>query len=250
MKNHTILPRSFIHITFLFILVAGMALSWYGEKKALAFPLLPKLPRFEHLNMKVVSAQMATGVLFGGLRGMIVDFVWMYMDNLWHHARFYKLPPLYEFITTIQPEYIDGWVMGGWHMAYNMGLDVVHTAGISPQIAKKIELEWAYRGINFLKAGAILNPDSAKLYFEIGWTYYHRLKDYQASIPWFEKSEALPDASYVTSRLIAFAMEKTGDLKSARQKWLSLTKHPSYNDPSSKSIIDRNISRFNKLSGG
>jgi hypothetical protein len=232
------------------VLILGSSLSYYGEKQALSFPLLPKLPRFENLNMKIVSAQMATGILFGGLRGMIVDLVWIYMDDLWHHGRFYKLPELYEFITTVQPEYIEGWIMGGWHMAYNMSLDVAHIPDISPQLEKKVELQWVYRGIAFLKSGALLNPDNPKLYFEIGWTYYHRLKDYRASIPWFEQSEKQPDANYVTSRLIAFAWEKAGDNKAAYEKWLSLKNHPSYNDQTSRSIIDKNIARFQKNFGG
>ena len=182
------------------VILIGIFLSLWGEEKGLQCPVLPKMPRMEHLNARVMSSQMAGAILFGGFRGMIVDLTWMYIDNLWHHGRFYALPSLYDFVTTVQPEYINGWVMGGWHMAYNMSLEVPQVKNLTPQLRKKIELDWVYRGIDFLKAGADLNPENAELYFEIGWTYFHRLKDYRSCVPWFEESVRHEGAMWTTWR--------------------------------------------------
>lgn len=228
------------------IIAAGVFLSLYGETRALLSPAIPRLPKSKDLNPRVISAKMAGAVFFGGFRGIIVDMTWMYIDHLWHHSRFYKLPVLYEFVTAVQPEYIDGWVMGGWHMAYNMSLEIPGVTTLSSQLRKKKELEWVMRGINFLKAGALLNPDNAKIYFEIGWTYYHRLKDYNNSIPWFEKSCEQEGSLEVTSRLIAYALEKSEKKELALKKWLELKKLSSYTDPTTKKIIDKNIIRLSK----
>lgn len=229
------------------IVLIGATLSFTGEKKALQCDALPRLPDTRELNPRVLSARMVAASLFGGIRGIIVDLAWMRIDHLWHHARFYRLPSLYEFVTTVQPEYIEGWVLGGWHMAYNMSLEAPQAAKVSEQIKKKVEMEWAFRGIRFLKAGAAYNPESAKLPFEIGWTYYHRLKDYRSAIPWFEKSASLPGATDVTSRLIPHAYEKLGDRETAYKKWLALKSHPSYNRRVPKKIIDRNIRRLKNI---
>lgn len=233
----------------LFIIFFGVFLSYYGEVHSLQFPHLPVVPKTEHINPRILSSKMIGAIFFGGFRGIIVDLTWMYIDHLWHHARFYKLPPLYEFITSVQPEYIDGWVMGGWHMAYNMSLELPEVKHLTPHLRKKIELSWVYRGLEFLKAGAGLNPDNAKLDFEIGWTYYHRLKDYKNAIPWFEKSCEKKGALSVTFRLICFAYEKDGNIKKSYEKWLDLKKHSSYNDKTAKKIIDRHTKRIAELLG-
>ncbi|EKD26680.1 MAG: hypothetical protein ACD_79C01064G0004 [uncultured bacterium] len=237
-------------LIFSFVLFFGVFLSIQGESRALKSINTLKILEFHRLNPKIISAKFIGAALFGGFRGIIVDITWIYIDDLWHHGRFYKLPPLYEFITAIQPEYIDGWVMGAWHMAYNMSLDVENTPNISKHLKNKIELQWVYRGIDFLKDGIELNPLSAKLNFELGWTYYHRLKDYKNSIEWFEKSAVLKDSTYVTPRLAAYSYEKIGDYKTAYKKWLDLKKHPSYEDNVSKKIIDKNIERLNKITSG
>jgi len=231
----------------IFIIIIAIYLTTSGEIKALKSPLIEKQIKTNQFSSKVFSAKIITAILFGGFRGIIVDFIWIHIDNLWHHTRFYKLPELYELVTIIQPEYINGWVMGGWHMAYNMSLELPNVKSLSPQLRKKIEMKWIFRGINFLKSGAQLNPNNAKLYFEIGWTYYHRLKDYKSSIKWFEKSAEQEGALYITSRLIAHAIEKSGDKVGAYQKWLSLKKHPSYRNLTSKKIINKNIARLHDI---
>ncbi len=231
----------------IFIILLAVYLATYGEIQALKSPLIDKPIQAKQFSSKVFNAQIITAILFGGFRGIIVDFIWIHIDTLWHHARFYKLPELYELVTIIQPEYINGWIMGGWHMAYNMSLELPNVRSLSPQLRKKIEMNWIFRGIDFLKAGSQLNPDDAKLYFEIGWTYYHRLKDYKSSIKWFEQSAKQEDALYITSRLIAHAIEKSGNKVKSYQKWLSLKNHPSYMNLPAKKIIDKNIARLHDI---
>ncbi len=247
-SKKTFVHKSFPNSPFFLVLfLFGIFLSVTGEKRALTFSDLPRLPNNSVLSTRVLSAQLIGALFFSGFRGMIVDLVWMRIDTLWYTCRYYKLPPLYEFVTSVQPEYIDGWVMGGWHMAYNMSLSVPKSPNLSPQLCRKVEEKWVYQGLDFLKAGAMMNPESHKIYFEIAWTYYHRLKDYKNSIPWFEKSAEQKGAPYYVVRLIAFAYEKMGDRESAYKKWVALHSHPSYEDPSVKKIIDDHTERLKKL---
>ena len=231
------------------IIFLGLFLSLWGEQKALESPCLPPLPKTDSLNFRVLSAQGISGILFGGFRGMIAGITWMYIDSLWHQARFYKLPPLYEFMTTLQPDFIDGWIMGGWHMAYNMSLELPKVKNLSPALRQKLELQWVYKGIQFLKSGAAMNPKNASLPFEIGWTYYHRLNNYKDAVPWFDNSAALNPEDGLPLRLSAYATEKSGSPQTALKKWLELKQHPSYTLTYSKNIIDRNILRLQSLTG-
>lgn len=229
------------------LIISAIFFSVFGEYKASLFEDLPRIPNTEHLNSRCFGVKMISGLLFGGFRGIIVDLSWIHLDNLWHHARFYKMPPIYEFITILQPDYIHVWVMGGWHMAYNMSLDIKNNKNISEDIKRKIALKWAYRGIKFLETGHYLNPDNAEIPFEIGWTYYHRLKEYEKSIKWFKICSEKEDSSYVTVRLIGFAYEKLNKLNKALLHWKSLRLHESYKDDVSRKIINKNIERLEKL---
>lgn len=234
-------------LKYFLVFFIAVFFSIFGEQKALKTEGLPILPKTEDINPRLVSAKIFASILFGGFRGIVVDLTWMYIDNLWHHSRFYQLPSLYEIVTLLQPDYIDGWIMGGWHMAYNMSLDVPNVKGLSPQIKKKIEMEWVLRGLNFLKTGATVNPNSYKLHFEIGWTYYHRLKDYESSIIWFEKAVSKDSSQDIAKRLIPYALEKNDKKEFALKKWIDLQNDSSYSNLTVKKIVDKNIQRLQSM---
>lgn len=222
------------------VLVFFMSISILSSRWGNDCPHLPVFPESSEINPRLMGASVLSAFLFGGMRGVFVDILWMYMDHLWHSARFYKLPPLYELVTMLQPSFIEAWVMGGWHMAYNMSHELDNMTHLSPVLRKKIEYDWIYRGISFLKAGLLQNPEKAKLAFEIAWTYYHRLELFDASIPWFEKCLEL-GGGHNSSRLIAHAYYKMGNKKKALEKWLDMRGTDDYNEPSIRGIVDRHI---------
>ena len=80
---------------------------------------------------------------------------------------------------------------------------------------------WYNQGIKFLKKGIAYNPERYDLYFELGWTYYHKGKDYKNSVRYLERAIKFPHPDYVDD-LLAHAYEKTGQIDLAIKQWEKL----------------------------
>jgi len=78
--------------------------------------------------------------------------------------------------------------------------------------------QWLQNGLNFLKEGIKYNPNRYDLYFELGWTYYHKAKDYENAIKYFEGAIKFPHPDYVDGCL-AHAYAKDGQIKKAIKQW-------------------------------
>jgi len=132
-------------------------------------------------------------LVLAGARGLASDLIWLKIDNLWHHGRWYDILPLLRMIVYLEPDFITAWSLGGWHQAYNLSY-----------YAEGTELEKRYidAGLGFLKKGLALNRDTYELYFEIGWTYFHRLKDYDNALYYFEEAAKYDHPSYIDRLII------------------------------------------------
>ncbi len=82
-------------------------------------------------------------------------------------------------------------------------------------------LYWYKNGISFLKKGISYNPDRYDLYFELGWTYYHKGKDYPNAVRYLEKATKFPHPEYVDD-VLAHAYEKNGQIHLAIKQWEKL----------------------------
>ena len=59
-------------------------------------------------------------ILTPGIRNVMVDLLLIEVHDLWHQKRWYRIPEYFEMVTVLQPEWIEGWEIGSWHMAYNI----------------------------------------------------------------------------------------------------------------------------------
>ncbi|HOV21292.1 MAG TPA: tetratricopeptide repeat protein [bacterium] len=82
-------------------------------------------------------------------------------------------------------------------------------------------LYWYNQGIEFLKKGVAYNPEKYDLYFELGWTYYHKGKDYKNAVRYLEKAIKFPHPDYVDD-VLAHAYEKNGQIDLAMKQWEKL----------------------------
>jgi len=80
---------------------------------------------------------------------------------------------------------------------------------------------WYKNGVSFLKRGITYNPDRYDLYFELGWTYYHKGRDYPNSVRYLEKAVKFPHPEYVDD-VLAHAYEKNGQVDLAIKQWEKL----------------------------
>lgn len=139
-------------------------------------------------------------LLMGGLRGIAVDFLWARAIARHDEKKYYELLTINNLIARLQPNFPAIWIFQSWNMAYNISYE-----WDSPQNKWK----WIYAGLEFAKKGAVKNPTSGDLFFELGYMYVHlfneryfkyadyyrtQLKEkngednYESAIYWFRKS--------------------------------------------------------------
>jgi tetratricopeptide (TPR) repeat protein len=250
-------------------------------------------------RLLLMPGQVAGNLVLGGFRGIAADLLWLNIEDFWHKELHYKMLPLFDSVSWLQPKYITVWAVGGWHMSYNIFADIggkteklkkqmddgllnlsetekraaqpvlkiaegvnklkedfqdYNSIGMPeneiPKITARIdrydaELEelqkntgiqplveigrsmvsipreqlfWYNKGINFLKRGVAYNPEKYDIYFELGWTYYHKGKDYKNASRYLEKAIKFPHPEYVDS-VLAHAYELNGEADKALAQW-------------------------------
>ena len=250
-------------------------------------------------RMLLMPGQVAGSLVLGGFRGIAADLLWLNVEDFWHKGQHYKMLPLLDSVSWLQPQYITVWAIGGWHMAYNIFANVSGNAakfekqldekfqGLSKEAQKKAqpvmkiardimdlredlqgydapgmaedripsilarldgydaalaklhknsdiqpvveiaqslasvpreELFWYRKGIEFLKKGLTYNREKYDLYFELGWTYYHKGMDYANAARYLERAVKFPHPDYVDS-VLAHAYELNGEVDKALAQW-------------------------------
>jgi tetratricopeptide (TPR) repeat protein len=249
-------------------------------------------------RLLLMPGQVAGNLVLGGFRGIAADLLWLNIEDFWHKGQHYKMLPLFDSVSWLQPQYITVWAVGGWHMTYNIFANVDRTKELEKQVEEYLQnlsdekkkslkpllkifeevkalkenlqgydamgmsedkiplfiaqldkydtalaafqknqdmipvikivqsmaavpreqLFWYDRGINFLKKGITYNPEKYDIYFELGWTYYHKGKDYANASRYLEKAAKFPHPDYVDS-VLAHAYELNGEVDKALKQW-------------------------------
>ena len=162
------------------------------------------------------TADVLNGLMAGGFRGIAADFLWIRIDDYSHRGQWYKLLPIFKLVTYLQPKFIMAWSVGGWHMAFNL----YHYS--RTEMEKK---HWLDEGLRFLKEGIANNSERYDLYFEMGWTYYFKAKDYLRAINYLKRAVRLPCPQFV-EHVLAHSYEKSGQLEEALKVWDQIKDRP------------------------
>jgi tetratricopeptide (TPR) repeat protein len=199
-------------------------------------------------DAKKVMSVFFQNILAPSVRQIMADMLMIKTHDAWHEGLWYRIPEYLDMGTTLQPDWVDGWSMGAWHMAYNVTYEVLQSAFLSPAAKKEEYSWWIERATLFLKRGISFNYDRYDLYFELGWTYYHKIKNYDMAIRYYQQADKFPYHPEYIERLIAYSYEKKGDRKKALEilKELRLNKKYHKNNPGVISILDGNIKRIEK----
>lgn len=182
-------------------------------------------------NLVLMPGEIINEFVLSGFSGLAADMLWIEADEYWHKGEWQRAFPLYRTVTWLQPNFIDAWSIGGWHLAYNM-----YAYTKDPEM-KKYFLE---AGINFLKEGILANPNKYQLYFELGWTYFHKAEDYDSAIRYFRRAVKFEHPHYI-DRLIAHAYRKKGDIAAEFREWqrcLTLFKDDSQHQERSRYFLE------------
>lgn len=192
-------------------------------------------PKMEpHLYRPVTPSGQFLAAFAFGLQELAADFLWLTMNHHYLEQHFAKMIPYLRTITWIDPHFLKAYRLGAWNFIYNMTVE-------ADSLFQKEMYKRA--GIALLEQGIQNNPDSYELYFELGWTYYQKLRQYDLAIKYFSLARKYERPPYV-DRMLAHAYEKNGQLLEAWKLWRELLK-----DKGQKNFRDdikKNIDRLEK----
>jgi hypothetical protein len=108
-----------------------------------------------------------TSVALGGFRGLISNMLWIRANDLQQEDKYFEMVQLSDWITKLEPHFVDVWRVQAWNMAYNISVKF-----------KDPEDRWLWveRGIQLLRDKAIpINPKETLIYRDLSWLFQHKI---------------------------------------------------------------------------
>jgi tetratricopeptide (TPR) repeat protein len=135
------------------------------------------------------------------------------------NARFDSLAPLLNIATTLDPRLI---------VAYRFG--AIFLSEPKPIGAGRTDL-----AVELVRKGIAANPAEWPLYYDLGFLYYWRLKDYPHATAAYLAGSKLPHAPLVMKLMAARIAEKGGSMETSRMIFSGL--YESTKDPAVRKAI-------------
>ncbi len=108
-----------------------------------------------------------TTVALGGFRGLISNALWMRANDLQDEDKFFEMAQLADWITKLEPHFVQVWLVQGWNMAYNISVKFKDFPD---------RWRWVKRGIELLRDdGLRWNPNEMLIYRELAWFFQHKM---------------------------------------------------------------------------
>jgi len=60
----------------------------------------------------------------GAFRGVIVDIIWIRMENLKQKDKFFEIVQLADLACKLSPQFSKVWDFNAWNMAYNISVEI------------------------------------------------------------------------------------------------------------------------------
>jgi hypothetical protein len=107
------------------------------------------------------------GMSIGALRGLLVDYLWIKIQQMQRDGLFFEVMADAELITKLQPRFPQVWVFHAHNMAYNVSV-ATHTI--------EERWEWVNEGMRLLREkGLRANPDDMILHKELAFFFMHKI---------------------------------------------------------------------------
>lgn len=108
-----------------------------------------------------------TTVALGGFRGIVADLLWLRSARLQEQGRYFEMVQLADWIAKLEPRFTAVWAFHAWNLAYNISV-------LLPRPEER--WRWVRHGISLLRdEGLRYNPGDARLLYELGWLFQHKL---------------------------------------------------------------------------
>lgn len=108
-----------------------------------------------------------TTVALGGFRGLIANALWVRATELQEEDKYFEMAQLADWITKLEPHYVQVWLVQAWNMAYNISVKFKDFDD---------RWRWVQRGISLLRDDGIrFNPNETLIYRELSWFFQHKM---------------------------------------------------------------------------
>ena len=123
--------------------------------------------RYTDVSVEGAPPIVAVGAAVGALRGLVVDYLWIRLQQMRELGQYYDARRLADLITKLQPRFGEVWAFHGHNLAYNLSV-----------ATKTPEERWRLvnAGIDLVRRQGIrYNPNDLILYKELGWWFAHKV---------------------------------------------------------------------------
>jgi hypothetical protein len=108
-----------------------------------------------------------TTVALGGFRGLISNILWIRATDLQDNDKYFEMAQLADWITKLEPHFVQVWLVQAWNMAYNISVKFKDFPD---------RWRWVERGLELLRDdGLRYNENETLIYRELAWFFQHKM---------------------------------------------------------------------------
>jgi tetratricopeptide (TPR) repeat protein len=162
-------------------------------------------------NTAVLPFEYTLGALTG-FRTVIAGLLWVRADSFFHSGNYDAILPLLRVITWLDPNWLDVYATGAWHLMYNFTDE-----------SNRSDRRYLPNGLALLEEGIVNNPKVYDIYKEKGWNLFDKVKDYDQSALYYGKG-IIADPKHDINQMEhiqAHAYERGGHPELAIKVWES-----------------------------
>ncbi|HQE82939.1 MAG TPA: hypothetical protein PLM14_08035 [Candidatus Hydrogenedentes bacterium] len=165
------------------------------------------------------------GQMFLGFRKLAAGLVWIQVDEAFHTGDVQRMVPLMRTTVLLDPNFVDAYLIGAWHLAYNLTAQMPETPEYKKDYIPQ-DCDWVgnkerayYAAVNFLKDGIRNNPRDYRLYFDLGYAIYaEKLHDHMNAVTYLTEATKQRHESWVR-RMLYHNLQANGQFEEARAGW-------------------------------
>ncbi len=145
-----------------------------------------------------------------GFRQVIAGLLWVRADSFFHSGNYDAILPLLRLITWLDPNWLDVYATGAWHLMYNF-----------TDTDQRSDRRYLPVGIALLDEGIAANSTIFDLYKEKGWNLFDKVKDFDAAVKAYSQARDMDPKHDVNmvEHLLAHSTERTGNHEAAVKAW-------------------------------
>ncbi|NBP51885.1 MAG: hypothetical protein EBU70_12070, partial [Actinobacteria bacterium] len=156
--------------------------------------------RYTDVSVEGAPPIVAVGAAVGAVRGLVVDYLWIRLQQMREQGQYYDARRLADLITKLQPRFGEVWAFHGHNLAYNLSV-----------LMGTPEERWRLvnEGIDLVRnKGIRYNPNDLILYKELGWWFAHKVDGLSDDAHLFYKRELAKEWHFLLGEPPAAAEER------------------------------------------